>query len=172
MVSTSDVRLATARAVAGAVPDPELPMLTLRDLGVLRDVQLDGERVIVELTPTYSGCPAMAAMRADVATRLRDSGFEDVEVRTVLDPPWSSDDVTPDGRRALARAGIAPPGPAAGSRTSPMPILLGRAPAPVACPRCGSLDTDLLSGFGSTPCKALRRCRSCAEPFEHFKAHG
>lgn len=171
-MSAPQIRLDTARAIAGAVPDPELPMLTLRDLGVLRDVHLDGERVIVELTPTYSGCPAMAVMRGDVATRLRDAGFDDVEVRTVLAPAWSSDDITDEGRRALTRHGIAPPGPAAQSRTCPMPVLLGRAPEPVACPRCGSFDTDLLSQFGSTPCKALHRCRVCAEPFEHFKAHG
>jgi ring-1,2-phenylacetyl-CoA epoxidase subunit PaaD len=149
--------------------DPELPFLTLLDLGVLRDVRDDDGTVVVEIAPTYSGCPAVAEMRADIARRLRDGGFERVEVRLVLSPPWSTDDITPHGRAVLAAHGIAPPG-AATRRTGPIPVSLGvRVTAP-ACPRCGSADTAIASAFGPTPCTALGRCRSCGEPFEHMKA--
>ncbi len=157
-----------ARDVAAGVMDPELPVLSLADLGVLREVAVEGERVVVTITPTYSGCPAMAAMRADLTARLRAAGYPDVEVRTVLDPPWSTDWISPAGRRALAEHGVAPPGPAPRRAAGPVPLTLVRRTA-VACPRCGSVDTEETSEFGSTACKALRRCRSCAEPFEHVK---
>ena len=160
---------AAARAVAQTVRDPELPMLTLHDLGVLRDVRVDDGRVIVEITPTYSGCPALAEMRADLARALRAAGHADVEVRTVLSPPWSSDDITEHGRAVLAANGIAPPGPAPRRRSGPVPLTLGAAPQ-VRCPRCASTDTARVSQFGATACKALYQCRSCAEPFEHVKA--
>ncbi|MER5940188.1 1,2-phenylacetyl-CoA epoxidase subunit PaaD [Streptomyces sp. NPDC001928] len=157
-----------ARHVAAQVPDPELPMLTLADLGVLRDVELteDGT-VVASLTPTYSGCPAMAEMRADVAARLRDSGYARVEIRTVLDPPWTSDWITPAGRRKLAEHGIAPPGPA--PRGGPVALVLSPTRQAVACPRCGSADTEETSRFAATSCKALWRCRACREPFEYVK---
>ena len=161
-------RLARARAIAGAVLDPELPVLTLADLGVLREVALDGDRVVVALTPTYSGCPAIAAMRAELTARLRAAGFV-AEVRTVLDPPWTTDWISERGRRALAEHGIAPPGPAPRRAAGPVPLTLVRPQRTVACPRCGSADTEETSEFGATACKALRRCRSCAEPFEHVK---
>lgn len=158
-----------ARHVAEQVPDPELPMLTLADLGVLRGVELaeDGT-VVASLTPTYSGCPAMAEMRADVAARLRDEGYTRVEIRTVLDPPWTSDWITPAGRRKLAAHGIAPPGPAA-PRSGPVPLVLSPTRHAVACPRCGSADTEETSRFAATSCKALWRCRACREPFEYVK---
>ncbi|MGH8962624.1 MAG: 1,2-phenylacetyl-CoA epoxidase subunit PaaD [Jatrophihabitantaceae bacterium] len=157
------------RTIAQAVTDPELPMLTLHDLGVLRDVRTDGERVVVEITPTYSGCPAVAEMRADLTRRLHEAGYE-ADVRIVLSPPWSSDDITEHGRRVLAEHGIAPPGPAPRRAAGPVPITLGVPPARVDCPQCGSSDTVEISRFGSTACKALHRCRHCAEPFEHLKA--
>ncbi|WP_128430108.1 1,2-phenylacetyl-CoA epoxidase subunit PaaD [Streptomyces cyaneus] len=158
-----------ARHIAAQVPDPELPMLTLADLGVLRGVELaeDGT-VVASLTPTYSGCPAMAEMRADVAARLRDEGYTRVEIRTVLDPPWTSDWITPAGRRKLAEHGIAPPGPAA-PRSGPVPLVLSPTRQAVSCPRCGSADTEETSRFAATSCKALWRCRACREPFEYVK---
>ncbi|MFF7098791.1 1,2-phenylacetyl-CoA epoxidase subunit PaaD [Streptomyces nigra] len=157
-----------ARHIAARVPDPELPMLTLSDLGVLRDVELTEEgTVVASLTPTYSGCPAMAEMRADVAARLRAAGYSRVEIRTVLDPPWTSDWITPAGRAKLAEHGIAPPGPA--PRGGPVALVLSPTRHAVACPRCGSADTEETSRFAATSCKALWRCRACKEPFEYVK---
>ena len=163
--------LADVRAVAGTVTDPELPVLTLADLGVLRDVDVaDDGRVIVTITPTYSGCPAMDLMRADLRAALRDAGYDDVEVRTALAPPWTTDWISEAGRRKLAETGIAPPGPAP-STPGPVLVQLSAPPSRVACPRCGSTDTVELSRFGATACKALRRCEGCREPFEHVKEH-
>ncbi|MET7811292.1 1,2-phenylacetyl-CoA epoxidase subunit PaaD [Streptomyces sp. NPDC005395] len=157
-----------ARRVAEQVPDPELPMLTLADLGVLRDVEVGEDGTVVAgLTPTYSGCPAMAEMRADVAARLREAGYARVEIRTVLDPPWTSDWITEAGRRKLAEHGIAPPGPA--PRGGPVPLVLSPTRPAVPCPRCGSADTEETSRFAATSCKALWRCRACREPFEYVK---
>lgn len=159
-----------ARAVAATVTDPELPMLTLDELGVLRSVvEGDDGRVVVSITPTYTGCPAMDAMRDDLEHALLDAGYADVEIRTVLAPAWSSDWISESGRRKLAGAGIAPPGSAQRRRTGPIPLTLGPTVSRVACPRCGSADTEEVSRFSATACKALRRCRSCAEPFEHVK---
>jgi ring-1,2-phenylacetyl-CoA epoxidase subunit PaaD len=159
-----------ARRIAEQVPDPELPMLTLADLGVLRDVTVGADgTVVASLTPTYSGCPAMAEMRAGVAARLKGAGYEQVEVRTVLDPPWSSDWITAEGRRKLAEHGIAPPGPAPRASAGPVPLLLSPTRRVVSCPRCGATDTEETSRFGATSCKALWRCRACREPFEYVK---
>jgi ring-1,2-phenylacetyl-CoA epoxidase subunit PaaD len=162
---------ADARAIAETVTDPELPMLTLHDLGVLRDVRVEGELVIVDITPTYSGCPAMAEMRADLGRRLRAAGHRDVDVRTVLHPPWTSDHITERGRQVLAKHGIAPPGPAPRRAPGPVPLSLGLRPPAVSCPLCGSADTELVSRFGATSCTSLHRCSTCREPFEHVKAH-
>ncbi|MEV5509209.1 1,2-phenylacetyl-CoA epoxidase subunit PaaD [Streptomyces orinoci] len=163
------------RALAGAVPDPELPVVSLAELGVLRDVRRTGPgRVEVDLTPTYTGCPAIEAMAADVRRVLRERGVAEVTVRTVLSPPWSTDDISAEGRRKLAESGIAPPRPA-GHRAGPVAVALGPTRTaesqqdPVRCPHCGSPDTTLLSRFSSTACKALRRCDRCREPFDHFK---
>ncbi|MBZ6105152.1 1,2-phenylacetyl-CoA epoxidase subunit PaaD [Streptomyces olivaceus] len=156
-----------ARRVAERVPDPELPMLTLADLGVLRDVETRADgTVVASLTPTYSGCPAMAEMRADVAARLRAAGYARVEIRTVLDPPWTSDWITESGRRKLAEHGIAPPGRAP---RGPVPLVLSPTRPAVPCPRCGSRETEETSRFAATSCKALWRCRACREPFEYVK---
>ncbi|MEV6963351.1 1,2-phenylacetyl-CoA epoxidase subunit PaaD [Streptomyces sp. NPDC051207] len=162
--------LTDARRVAEQVPDPELPMLTLADLGVLRDVRVEaGGTVVADLTPTYSGCPAMSEMRAEVAARLRAAGYEQVRVRTVLDPPWTTDWITPEGRRKLAEHGIAPPGPAPRPAPGPVPLVLSATRRTVPCPRCGSADTEETSRFGATSCKALWRCLACREPFEYVK---
>jgi ring-1,2-phenylacetyl-CoA epoxidase subunit PaaD len=158
-----------ARAVAETVVDPELPMLTLADLGVLRDVSEHDGQVVVTITPTYTGCPAIDAMRDDLVQALDTAGFEDVDVRMTLHPAWTTDDITADGRRKLAAAGIAPPSVAAGRSDGPVPLTLGPTAHRVRCPRCGSADTVEVSRFGATACKALRRCRACAEPFEHMK---
>jgi len=165
MTTTAD-----PRAVADTVTDPELPMLTLSDLGVLRDVRLDGGgTVVVEITPTYTGCPAMGVMRADLVHALHRAGFGDVEVRTSLYPAWSTDWISEDGRRRLAAGGIAPPGRAPVRSPGPVPLQLGPTRRTASCPQCGSTDTEELSEFSATACKALRRCRSCREPFEHVK---
>ncbi|MCU1614185.1 MAG: paaD [Frankiales bacterium] len=144
-------------------------MLTLADLGVLRDVRTEDGIVVVEITPTYTGCPAMGVMRADLLRALHAAGYADVDVRTVLSPPWSTDWISDDGRRKLAQAGIAPPGPVPARAAGPVPLRLGPAVRDVPCPLCGSPDTEELSAFGATACKDLRRCRRCREPFEHVK---
>ncbi|MEV7143396.1 1,2-phenylacetyl-CoA epoxidase subunit PaaD [Streptomyces tauricus] len=159
-----------ARHIAEQVPDPELPMLTLADLGVLRGVEVGADgTVVARLTPTYSGCPAMAEMRADVAARLRGAGYTRVEIRTVLDPPWTSDWITAEGRRKLTEHGIAPPGAAPRRAAGPVPLVLTPTRRTVPCPRCGATDTEETSRFSATSCKALHRCRACREPFEYVK---
>jgi ring-1,2-phenylacetyl-CoA epoxidase subunit PaaD len=161
---------AAAREVAGSVTDPELPTVTLADLGILRDVRTEADgTVVVEITPTYTGCPAMGVMRADLVHALHRAGFADVDVRTVLSPAWSTDWITDEGRRKLAAGGIAPPGTAPVRAPGPVPLRLDPPRRTVECPLCGSTDTEELSAFGATACKALRRCRSCREPFEHLK---
>ncbi|WP_338671398.1 1,2-phenylacetyl-CoA epoxidase subunit PaaD [Streptomyces sp. SCSIO 30461] len=160
---TDTVLESELRGLAGSVPDPELPVLTLEELGVLRGVRLLGPgKVEVELTPTYTGCPAIEAMSSDIARLLHEHGIAEVSVVKVLSPAWSTDDITAEGRRKLAEFGIAPP--RHGATAGPVPVTLT-----VRCPRCGSADTELLSRFSSTACKALRRCTACREPFDHFK---
>jgi ring-1,2-phenylacetyl-CoA epoxidase subunit PaaD len=150
---------------AASVVDPELRAVTIEDLGILRGVEeIDGE-VVVTITPTYSGCPAMDVIRADVARAVTAAGWPRVRVRTVLAPAWGTGDITERGRRKLAEAGIAPPGPATRRAPGAVPVALS-----VRCPRCGSARTRELARFGSTSCKALWRCEDCSEPFEHVKA--
>lgn len=154
--------------IAATVTDPEVPVLTIEDLGVLRDVtvdeELDGERVTVTLTPTYSGCPALETMRDDVILALTAAGFGDVDVRTTLSPAWTTDWMTDAGKRKLTEFGIAPPTGRAALGQGPVKVRLA-----VKCPRCGSLDTREVARFGSTSCKALYECCECLEPFDHFK---
>jgi ring-1,2-phenylacetyl-CoA epoxidase subunit PaaD len=156
-----------ARAVAASVTDPEMPMLTLEDLGVLREVREEGGRVVVTITPTYSGCPAMATMRDDLVHRLSDAGY-DARVEVALSPAWSSDWITARGRESLAAHGLSTPGPAP-RHDGPIPLTLLPSKRAVGCPRCGSDDVRLTSEFGATACKALYACQTCLEPFEHVK---
>ncbi len=158
-----------ARRAAATVTDPEMPMLTLVDLGVLRDVREEAGGLVVIITPTYSGCPAMATMRTDLERALTSAGFDRVDVRTQLAPAWTTDWITPDGRRKLEEHGIAPPQVVRARPTGPIPLTLKPYLPPVQCPQCGSFDTELSSAFGSTACKALHRCRSCGEPFDRIK---
>jgi ring-1,2-phenylacetyl-CoA epoxidase subunit PaaD len=170
-MATPDGLLDRARDVAGTVTDPELPMLTLADLGVLREVAVNHDGAVeVAITPTYLGCPAMGTMRDDLLHRLRDAGFADVRVRLALNPPWSSDDITEHGRAALRQAGISAPAHTTG-QSGPVPLSLAATRRRVICPRCGSDDVALISEFGSTACKALYRCGNCLEPFDHVKEH-
>jgi len=134
------------------VPDPEIPVLSVVDLGIVREVTPD--RVLI--TPTYTGCPATQAIERDIRAALDGDGYRDVRLATILAPPWTTDWISEEGRRKLKAYGIAPPTP--GERE-------------IECPQCGSIDTEEVSRFGSTPCKALWRCRSCAEPFDLFKCH-
>jgi len=156
------------RDIAGSVPDPEIPVLTLHDLGILRDVQITVDGTInVTLTPTYIGCPATAVIAADVETALRAAGVDRLVVRTVLSPAWTTDWMSADGRRKLTEYGIAPPGACQPPSAGPRPTNLTLS---ARCPRCGSGRTKEISRFGSTPCKSLRSCLACAEPFDSFKA--
>ena len=167
-----------ARSTAASVTDPEMPMLTLEDLGVLRDVTLERtwdatvgdqvDTVVVTITPTYSGCPAMATMRDDLVHALRDRGFDRVDIRVSLHPAWSTDWITTRGRAALQRAGISPPAHV-GEQRGPIPLTLQPVRRSLRCPRCDSTEIAITSEFGATACKALYRCNSCLEPFEHVK---
>ena len=172
MVTAMTADVPAARQIAEAVADPELPMLTLADLGILRDVTSENGHIVVTITPTYSGCPALREIARDLQYRLSQAGFAGAAVRTQIAPAWTSDWITAEGRRKLHAAGIAPPG-AAPARTpprGPVPLNLTTAPRDrVACPRCGSLDTVQTAAFGATACKALLRCRTCDEPFEYVK---
>lgn len=150
--------------LAATVHDPEVPVLTIEDLGVLRSVTTDGAAVRVAITPTYSGCPAIDAMRDDIVTTLTEHGYRDVTVDVVLSPAWTTDWLSDEGRRKLEEYGIAAPAP----RRTDGVVGLGLG---IRCPRCGSLHTRQLSRFGSTSCKALYQCQRCQEPFDYFKEH-
>lgn len=160
--SALDLRLAAARAALEGVTDPELPFLTIADIGILRDVRLDGATVEIVITPTYSGCPAMDVIGVDIATAMARAGIADYRLTRVLSPAWTTDWLTTAARNKLAANGIAPPVRAAGKRAL-------FAPETVACPNCSSTRTTLVSEFGSTACKAQWRCESCREPFAYFK---
>jgi ring-1,2-phenylacetyl-CoA epoxidase subunit PaaD len=169
MVTATFQPASTAYDAAANTPDPELPMVTVADLGILRDVELSVDGVTVTITPTYSGCPAMREISADITQRLSAAGFEQVTVKMQLAPAWSSDWITADGRRKLADAGIAPPSPAP-RRSGPVPLTLTFAPPPgLSCPHCGSPRTRRTAEFSATACKSLYRCDDCYEPFEAVK---
>ena len=144
------------------VPDPEIPVLTIADLGILRDVTVDDD-IVIALTPTYTGCPATEMIEQCVIDTLRRHGIENVSIDRVLSPPWTTDWISEDGRDKLREYGIAPPERGASKRT----LLLGE--RSIACPRCQSQDTEVVSEFGSTACKAAYKCKACLEPFEYFK---
>lgn len=147
-----------------AVPDPEIPVVSIVDMGMVRGVEMDGERVRVTFTPTFSGCPALHVIRESIEGAVQELGVREVEVRSTLTPPWTTDWITPDARERLRAYGIAPPGPAEESG------LIQLDPEPVRCPRCGSLDVRLTASFGPTLCKRLHVCNACREPFESFKS--
>jgi ring-1,2-phenylacetyl-CoA epoxidase subunit PaaD len=149
---------------AAQVVDPEIPVLTIADLGVLRDVTVTDDGVEVAITPTYSGCPAMNMIALEIELALEKEGIRNPKIRTVLSPAWTTDWMSEQGRRKLKDYGIAPPRAGGGRRA-----LFGE--EQVACPQCGSTQTELLSEFGSTSCKALWRCKACREPFDYFKCH-
>ncbi len=159
---TADIRRDDVLDWVSQVPDPEIPVLTISDLGIVRGVSIDGD-VVVELTPTYSGCPATEAIEQSVIETLRAHGIDDVRIKRVLSPPWTTDWITAEGREKLKRYGIAPPAEGGSKRE----LLHGK--RTVACPRCDSQQTTIVSEFGSTPCKASYRCEACLEPFEYFK---
>ncbi|MBV0932066.1 1,2-phenylacetyl-CoA epoxidase subunit PaaD [Marinobacterium weihaiense] len=145
------------------VKDPEVPVLSIWDLGILRDVERDGDHIVVTITPTYSGCPAMNTITDDVIAALKASGYDQVEVKTKLSPAWSSEWMSPDGRRKLRNYGIAPPEDAELDDDGLTPD------AHAQCPHCSSRNTRRISEFGSTACKALFQCNDCNEPFDYFK---
>ncbi|MGO4712956.1 1,2-phenylacetyl-CoA epoxidase subunit PaaD [Bradyrhizobium sp. 2TAF24] len=149
---------------AACVVDPEIPVLTIADLGVLRDVTVHDDAVEVSITPTYSGCPAMNMIALEIEVALAKAGIRNARIHTVLSPAWTTDWMSEEGRAKLKAYGIAPPQAGGGRRA-----LFGE--QQVACPQCGSTDTEVLSEFGSTSCKALWRCKSCREPFDYFKCH-
>jgi ring-1,2-phenylacetyl-CoA epoxidase subunit PaaD len=146
------------------IPDPEIPVISLVDLGVIRDVQVEGERVRVDFTPTFLGCPALEVMRDALAEKVRDLGAEP-DVRVISDDSWSTDRITPAGREKLRASGFAPPAP----REARAPTLVQLQSAVFRCPYCGSTDTRLENIFGPTPCRSVRYCSSCRQPFEQFK---
>jgi ring-1,2-phenylacetyl-CoA epoxidase subunit PaaD len=157
--------------MAAEVRDPELPVVSVAELGILRGVEVeDSGRVVVTVTPTYSGCPAMDEIRADITKKLGAAGWRDVVVRTALSPAWTTDWISAEGRRKLDEYGIVPPRPV-GERSGPIPLTLEPPPSRITCPRCGSQDTTELARFSSTACKALYRCADCREPFEYMKEH-
>lgn len=161
-------RTERAWATLAEVPDPEVPALSVRDLGIVRDVVDHGDALEIVLTPTYSGCPATEVIERSVLDAVDAAGLGPARVRLQRAPAWTTDWISEDGRRKLRDYGIAPPGPVAADGAAPVRIVGRRADA-VACPRCGSPRTERLSAFGSTACKALYRCLACREPFEHFK---
>ena len=159
--------LEDVRAWLAEVPDPEIPAVSVVDLGIVRDVRWDGDELAVAITPTYSGCPATSVIALEIETALRARGIDRLRIERRLSPPWTTDWITDEGRRRLLDYGIAPPAEQASG-----PSVFDRflRPSPViACPHCASTDTQRVSEFGSTPCKAQYRCKACLEPFDYFK---
>lgn len=152
--------------ILNEIPDPEIPVISIVDLGIVRKVILEDSKVIVHITPTYSGCPAMMAIQKDIVSRLNKEGIEQVEVKLVVDEVWTTDWINEEARERLRQYGIAPPEKASSDKN----VLMGKSKT-VSCPRCGSEHTVLISQFGSTACKALYRCENCREPFDYFKCH-
>ncbi len=150
--------------VLARVADPEIPVISVTELGIVRDVRTEGDAVEVVVTPTYSGCPATEAIEQSIAAALREAGAADVRIEQRLAPPWTTEWIAPQAREKLRRYGIAPPGPSAPADERPLAFV-----PRVDCPLCGSRNTERLSQFGATACKALYRCRDCREPFEYFK---
>lgn len=146
------------------IPDPEIPVINVVEMGIVRGVMVEGNKATVVMTPTFSGCPALHLIRDQIEQTTRSLGFGEVEVKTVLSPTWTTDWITPEARERLRRYGIAPPKPA-----SSQDSLIQLKPSPTRCPRCGSPNTSVKNTFGPTLCKAIHVCNDCKEPFESFK---
>ena len=168
--ATSISVLAEIWDLLGGIPDPEIPVISIVELGIVREVTFDGPTLVVSVTPTYSGCPATEVIARDIADTLRQAGYSDHRIRTQLAPAWTTDWIEPAALERLRVYGIAPPGERVATQRVDVSGLRRRAPQrAIACPRCGSLRTHELSPFGSTPCKAQHRCDDCLEPFDYFK---
>lgn len=155
------------RQILESVTDPEIPVVTIHDLGILRDIKIENSgKVKVFITPTYNGCPAMDMITVNIKSALQEEGFQDVEVISVLEPAWTTDWISNEGRQKLLDYGISPP-----SQTTKQKSFLAGEKPKVICPQCQSYHTELVSLFGSTPCKALYKCLDCLEPFDYFKCH-
>ena len=146
------------------IPDPEIPVITIEDLGILREVKYEDDKIVISITPTYSGCPAMKAIENDITDILRESGIENFQIKTVFAPVWTTDWINDEAKEKLRRYGISPPE----GKSTDKNILLNKK---ILCPQCNSSNTEMISHFGSTACKALYRCKDCLEPFDHFKCH-
>jgi ring-1,2-phenylacetyl-CoA epoxidase subunit PaaD len=169
MPAAAELTLEQAWEALRAVPDPEIPVISVTELGIVRDLVLEGGRAVVTVTPTYAGCPATEVIARGIVQALRAAGAAQVEVRTRLAPAWTTDWIAPGARERLRDSSIVPP---ARCTAEEQPLRwVAREAAALACPRCGSGATERLSQFGATPCKALYRCRACREPFEYFKPH-
>jgi ring-1,2-phenylacetyl-CoA epoxidase subunit PaaD len=167
MKPANTTQIELIKEILEAVTDPEIPVLTIGDMGIIRDINVDeNDKVTVTITPTYTGCPAMDMITVNIKAALEDAGFMNTEVLTVLSPEWTTDWISEAGKKKLREYGIAPPA----EKTTDTSYLTGKSPA-VACPLCGSVNTEMVSRFGSTPCKSLYRCKDCLEPFDYFKCH-
>jgi len=170
-MSTVSVSLEQVWHWLGEVADPEIPVISVVDLGIVRDVAFEGDTCVVTITPTYSGCPAMQVIAASVKEALQAHGLEDVRIASRLAPAWTTDWMSDAGKAALKGYGIAPPVQQAIDISGLHAGIRRRAAPEVSCPNCGSSHTQLTSEFGSTPCKALYKCLDCREPFDYFKCH-
>jgi len=163
-MSTLNTNISFIKNILSEVTDPEIPVLTIEDLGVLRNVEWIGGKLVVTITPTYSGCPAMGMIEKEIYKILEKEGYDNVLVKTVLAPAWTTDWLSEEGKQKLEKYGIAPPA----ETTADKKILLGKSPV-VRCPQCKSTNTEMKSQFGSTACKSLYQCKDCKEPFDYFK---
>lgn len=163
----TDIQLKETWALLEQVPDPEIPVLTVVDLGVVRDVQIDDDGAVeVTITPTYTGCPAMDMITVNIKAVLQEAGYQKVRVKSIISPAWTTDWMSEEGKRKLKEYGIAPP---IGKSTDKSVLFAEEIRVP--CPQCNSTNTKLVSQFGSTACKALYKCKDCLEPFDYFKCH-
>ncbi|HNQ60885.1 MAG TPA: phenylacetate-CoA oxygenase subunit PaaJ [Bacteroidia bacterium] len=160
------IKKETVWSILEEIPDPEIPVISIVELGITRDVHIDGDSVTVDITPTYSGCPAMGVIEKDIIGKLKAAGVENPKIKVVYSPVWTTDWLNDEAKEKLRKYGIAPPEKASHDKS----LLTGK-PKIIACPYCGSGKTKLISQFGSTACKALYKCENCLEPFDYFKCH-